>query len=218
MNIYIEKISTLSINQNLLLEYIKICEKYQIYSSKKEAENDLKTKIEIHHILPKSFNLGGEKDKLNLTYLPLIEHREVHKLLKDMFNGEFKKKMCFAYSRLIHRHGSKDELTDIEYVKLKTDVSKLISEMNSNRIITDEYRNNMSLVKKNTIWINNGINEFMIHKNDFLPDNFKYGRISNFNKNKIWINNGLENKMVPNNFIIPEGWTTGIFKNKKEER
>ena len=43
-----------------------------------------------HHILPKSFNLGGKSDKNNIAFLSALEHFIVHFCLYKMFNGKFK--------------------------------------------------------------------------------------------------------------------------------
>lgn len=210
MNIYLEILSTIVENENLFQEYIKICKEHSNFKNKKHAEKMLCCKVELHHILPKCFNLGGEKDKNNYTYLPLTEHRKCHKLLKDMFSGHKRKQMAFAYSRIIHRHDSKKELTNEEFINLKTDISKLIGELNSKRIITDEYRNNMSKAKSNTFWVNDGEQEIMLNSNDTIPSGFIKGRISNQNKGRIWITDGNVNKMIYPNSKIPEGWTIGL--------
>ena len=216
MNIYIKSLSTLTKKSTLLDQYVNLCLSFQNFNSKKDAEEQLKMKVEIHHILPKCFNLGGNKDKSNLTYLPLLEHRNAHKLLKEMFEGLYKQKMCFAYSRLVHRHGSINELSDAEYVSLKQDISLYVGKLNSERIITDDYRKNMSKVKKDTIWINNGLYEKMINKIDVIPDGFVNGRLSNQNKNRIWVNNGITNKMIIPSECLPEGWSLGMFKTNKK--
>lgn len=44
--------------------------------------------IERHHVLPKSFKLGGEKDKKNLVLLTAREHFVCHWLLTKMFDSE----------------------------------------------------------------------------------------------------------------------------------
>ena len=210
MNIYIEIITDISSNHILLKEYLDICEKYSNFKNKTQAEEVLCCKVELHHILPKCFKLGGEKDKTNYTYLPLTEHRKCHKLLKDMFSGHKRKQMAFAYSRIIHRHDSKKELSNEEYINLKTDISKLIGELNSNRIITKEYRDNMSKAKSNTFWVNDGKQEIMLNSYDSIPNGYIKGRISNQNKGRIWITDGNSNKMIYPNQQIPKGWITGL--------
>ena len=48
---------------------------------------------EKHHILPKSFRMGGEKDKLNLVRLTSREHFICHVLLLKMVGGNLKYRM-----------------------------------------------------------------------------------------------------------------------------
>ena len=53
--------------------------------------------LETHHIVPKSFGIGGEKDKENLVQLTAKEHYIVHCLLPKFINNtQFKKKMEYA--------------------------------------------------------------------------------------------------------------------------
>jgi hypothetical protein len=54
--------------------------------------------IEGHHILPKSFNLEGQKDKNNIVYLTAREHFIIHAILFRMFVGVFKHKMLYAFN------------------------------------------------------------------------------------------------------------------------
>jgi len=56
--------------------------------------------VESHHILPKSFQLGGEKDKNNLVFLTAKEHFIVHLCATKMFKSIFKNKMVFAFQQL----------------------------------------------------------------------------------------------------------------------
>nr|QMP83574.1 MAG: hypothetical protein [Caudoviricetes sp.] len=217
-NIYINILENCTTNNILLQEYIEICYNYSNFKNKNEAEKILNCKVELHHILPKCFKLGGEKDKTNHTYLPYIEHRRVHKILKDMFSGHKRKQMAFAYSRIIHRHGSKDEISIEEYLELKSQISNLIGELNSNRIITDEYRNNMSKAKSNSFWVNNGFEEIMLDQFSNIPNGYTKGRISNQNKGRIWINNGEINKMIFPDYSIPDGWEIGLKRKPNSKR
>jgi hypothetical protein len=48
--------------------------------------------LEKHHILPKSFKLGGERDKENMVNLTLKEHFICHLLLTKMLTDEKSRK------------------------------------------------------------------------------------------------------------------------------
>lgn len=57
-----------------------------------------------HHILPKSFNLGGEKDKDNIVWLTLREHFICHKLIvKFLKDARHVRKMQVAMWIMLHR-------------------------------------------------------------------------------------------------------------------
>ena len=64
--------------------------------------SDLEERGERHHILPRSFSLGGERDSKNLVRLTIKEHFIVHHLLSKMFTGVFKKKMQYAFWAMCH--------------------------------------------------------------------------------------------------------------------
>lgn len=67
-------------------------------------------KCEKHHILPKSFGLGGEKDPVNLVELSLREHFICHLLLpKFLVNAKHRSQMLHAANRMVTdgRHTSK---------------------------------------------------------------------------------------------------------------
>jgi len=82
--------------------------------------------LENHHIIPKSFGLGGEKDPTNLVTLTPREHYIAHMLLSRMFdnNPKYKKKMIYALWRLSTRgllyipSSRKYENAKLEMIKL----------------------------------------------------------------------------------------------------
>lgn len=62
--------------------------------------------VERHHIIPKC--LGGTDDKDNIVYLTAKEHIICHLLLTKCYEGEAKKKMCFAFHIMsVKKHNSK---------------------------------------------------------------------------------------------------------------
>jgi len=216
MNIYYEQVRNLTISPELCEEYISLCKRFASYKDKNEAKEILGVNVEAHHILPKSFKMGGEKDKTNITYLPMVEHRLAHKLLKDMFEGKLRRDMAFGYSRIIHRHGVKDVIPLDEYSDLRSEVGKLIGDNNRIKNKTKEHRATMSRVKKGTRWINNGQTEAMIGPNDLIPEGWVDGRLVCSIRGRIWINNGTVNKMIPMTEKIPSGWSSGMFKTSKK--
>ena len=215
IDIYTEILSQYVIDQTIFEQYISICNRYKTFKNKKDAVNKLRVSVECHHILPKCFKLGGEKDKQNIAYLPLEEHRYVHKLLTNIFDGKMKQQMAYAYLRIIRRQNSKEKLSIEEYVNLRREVGKLVAENNKNRIITETYRSNMSKAKKDTIWINNGNIEIMIKDTFDLPHGFSEGRLlDKTNNGKIYITDGIKNRMIDDTSNIPPNWYIGFSRKK----
>jgi hypothetical protein len=81
MNIYIQIIKDLSHQNKYLNWYIGIVENAQKRAKTRKEAKEILEYCEGHHILPKSFEMGGEKDKLNLVYLTAREHFILHLLL-----------------------------------------------------------------------------------------------------------------------------------------
>ena len=80
MNIYTQQIQDIS-NNKYTQTYIKICHTAQERANNKKLAQHMMGYIEKHHVLPKSFGLGGEMDKLNYAFLTDREHFICHKLL-----------------------------------------------------------------------------------------------------------------------------------------
>jgi hypothetical protein len=77
--------------------------------------------VEAHHILPKSFNLGGRLDRDNLVYLSAREHFICHHLLMKMFtNPEFNTKMGYALWLMVNTRGLK--ISARRYAQVKEDI------------------------------------------------------------------------------------------------
>lgn len=111
-----------------------------------------------HHILPKSFNLGGEKDKQNLVLLTLREHFICHRLLIEMFDGDKKQKMIYALWRMV---GSKKlkmssrEYSNIRSIFIKSKIGVCASQATKDKMSrsrkgktkTKEHRLSLSIAK-----------------------------------------------------------------------
>lgn len=70
-----------------------------LINTRKELSRNKKNGIfENHHILPKC--LGGCNEKTNLILLTPKEHFIAHLLLTQMYEGEIKAKMCYAFMRI----------------------------------------------------------------------------------------------------------------------
>lgn len=127
-NIYIDKILDLSINNKYTKWYISIISKSLSRKSKKEAQV-LFGYVESHHILPKSFKLGGEKDKENIVYLSAREHFICHWILSKMFiDKTYKIKMLHSLASFNGTTNKSKKYTSTEYSiarKAKSDAIRL---------------------------------------------------------------------------------------------
>lgn len=89
-----------SINNKYYNWYVNICQRAQ--TQNRQKGNDVY--YERHHILPKSFKLGGEQDKMNLVHLTAREHYVAHILLSKFTVGDYRKKMVYALWYLSNRN------------------------------------------------------------------------------------------------------------------
>ena len=131
---------------------------------------------EKHHILPKS--LGGSNDQSNLVKLTAKEHFVCHRLLVRMTVGESKRKMAnaawgMANLRNLHQ-GARHKVNSITYAKLKSEykkdpasIEKIRAKLKGrkrgpmsakhkeklrDRVITDEWRLNLSVSRIGKSW------------------------------------------------------------------
>ena len=99
-NIYLDQIISIATPNKYTIWYCDIISKaLSRASTRKSAKLLLEEEIEGHHILPKSFKLGGEKDKQNIAFLTTKEHFIVHHLLCKMFNDQRKHLMWHAITQ-----------------------------------------------------------------------------------------------------------------------
>lgn len=77
--------------------------------TKKEARNIIGY-CEGHHILPKSFKLGGEKDKRNIAYLTAKEHIIVHRLMCRFSKSNYRTSSLRAFHCMVFKdNGGKNK-------------------------------------------------------------------------------------------------------------
>lgn len=81
MTIYTTILRDVSIQNKYYVFYCRIVERAQERASCRKTAQSLMGYVEGHHIVPKSFGLGGEKDPQNIVYLTAKEHIMAHRLL-----------------------------------------------------------------------------------------------------------------------------------------
>lgn len=128
---YLTKINEISINNKYTKWYINIIKTAII-------RTDINV-FELHHILPKSFDIGGEKDKNNLVKLTQREHFVCHKLLHRMMSDKIlKRKMYFAIWQMSNR--GLISRSSREYEKNRIAFSEIMVDLWQ----TESYRNKQS--------------------------------------------------------------------------
>lgn len=144
MNLYLDVLFSVSVNNKYFKWY------NQIVLNALHRANTVGYH-EKHHILPKSFGLGGYSDSNNIVVLTAREHFLCHVLLVKFSSGQFKYRM----GRALMMMGTKSnvrylnsKLHDIfrGYVKHSPETKKLMSTAAKNRDpISSNTRNQMSI-------------------------------------------------------------------------
>jgi hypothetical protein len=128
-DIYIETLKQISIHNKYFLWYINI-----INNAIARKEKIVFNYKEKHHILPKSFKLGGETDKSNIVILTAREHYICHLLLIKFSKSSYKTKMysalwCMVNGSNIKRNPQRNfKINSYVYTDLKLNLSKIRSD------------------------------------------------------------------------------------------
>ncbi|HET8688754.1 MAG TPA: hypothetical protein VFM18_19225 [Methanosarcina sp.] len=121
-NIYVQQIQSISTSNKYTNWYCTIVNRAQKRASTRKEAKDLYEYIEGHHILPKSFNLGGAKDKSNFVYLTAKEHFICHWLLCKMItHTPYKIKMQLALNAftMSSSNQKRHKITSRQYESIK---------------------------------------------------------------------------------------------------
>ncbi len=231
-NPYYDQFSHLNRNEHFFNRYIKLITIF------KERNLSKAKNLEDHHIFPRSF--GGTNKKENMVYLTLKEHFIIHHLLWKAFPGT---KMTHAFKMMCHTREEKIKITARVFEQLRIEFyenhSKMMrgfkpteehikkcSEARRGQKRSDEVKKQMSESRKGTIYINNGIIQKRVKKEEaetiYYPAGWKKGLIiprvftdeqnlknSLDKKGRIWINNGEEQKLIKPEFLqdfLDLGW------------
>jgi hypothetical protein len=125
MNYLTELLSLSNKSKYAMLYYSIITRAVARANNKKDAVATLGI-FERHHILPKSFKMGGDKDPLNYAYLTLKEHFIVHKLLMRMFSCTLlTRKMRYAFVCFAMNKSGRRILKAADYAKAKQEMIDL---------------------------------------------------------------------------------------------
>lgn len=119
MNIYLRKLQKQTLDNKYTKWYINI-----VRDALKRINIDVYT--ENHHILPKCFKLGGEKDKRNIVILTAREHFVCHQLLVRMTDDKvLKLKLSCAALRMAFSNGvDRYKISSIVFSQIKEQLSR----------------------------------------------------------------------------------------------
>lgn len=200
MNTYCQIIYNISNKSKYTNLYITIIENLLIKNISRKSTKEMYGAAEAHHILPKSFNLGGKKDKQNIVFCSPREHFILHLILIKMFNEEKQYKMKKAISCFIQNGNCQQrKFNSWEYTKIRL----IASEASTGK-------NNPRFGKPGTVLnkkcYTNGIVDIFLSEFAEIPIGFAKG---SKRKNEISITNGIENKRIFKEEKIPIGWEIG---------
>jgi len=109
-NKYIYIISNISTNNKYFRWWKSIITKSLCRASTRKQAKMFFDYVEGHHILPISFNLGGEKDKSNICFLSAKEHVLIHQLMCKFIHPDYVKKCMRAFHSMCYqRNGGKNK-------------------------------------------------------------------------------------------------------------
>lgn len=191
MEKYLQFIKSISITSKYQKWYCNIIQK---------NKNNKKSKYyEKHHIVPKSFNLGGEKDINNYVYVTIREHFILHKLLTKMFNGIYKQKMQYAYWSMCHLCNKKTRNISSKYYqsakKEFLDAKKYYIHSEETRKKISEKLKGKMVGSKNPMFGIKGYKHPLYGK----PSYFRGHKHTEDTKYKIHLNN-IKRKQSPNGY------------------
>jgi hypothetical protein len=98
---YINLLCTVSLSNKYFKWYSQICSRAYTRSRTKKEAKFLLGYVENHHILPKSYRMGGYNESDNIVQLTAREHLICHKLLVRFSSDVHLKRMLFAVKRMM---------------------------------------------------------------------------------------------------------------------
>jgi hypothetical protein len=120
MSIYIQKVEEIALSNKYTKWYLNICRNANKRCTNRKDAKQLLGYTEAHHVLPKCFKIGGEKDKENLVYLSGREHFIIHWLATKMFENTSKSKLSYAFKLMCNKSKRYNiRITSMAYSALK---------------------------------------------------------------------------------------------------
>lgn len=215
MNIYIQRLQAISLPNKYTTWYLNIVQKAL-------NRDSISGYYEKHHILPKSFKMGGESDPINIVKLSAKEHYLCHRLLPLMIEHKsLKLKMACALLYMSYGNGQTPKhlppSSTIENIKNKLSVLK-------RGIKGKKWTEQQKLKLKNRSSHNKGVpmteeakeNLRIKRANQFIGPRTETTKkkitktLKGKTKGRIWWNNGVQ---TVRSITCPgEGWVKGSLQ------
>lgn len=203
-NIYLNQILELSTSNKYSIWYKNIIEKALSRTEIVEGEK--------HHIIPRSFKLGGEKDKQNIIKLTYREHFICHLLLARMFlHKGYKAKMINAVLYICSGFLRGTTIRSNPYASKRYSLHR--------KSIVLMLREKV----KEKLWINDGTICKRVKSQEldqYISNGWALGRTF-FNRLKVeTVNDGFVCKRIPRDEIqiyLSSGWIKGRLQSYKDK-
>lgn len=219
---YLDQVLGLALSNKYSRWYANIVRQASYRGTSKKAAKDKLGYVEGHHILPRSFNLGGEKDRMNVIFLTAREHYLCHLLLTKMFIQEhLMLKMYKAFSKMHQigaNHGDR-YINSTFFERMRKMCSEAMSgtnnprfgkpgtftgrshNENSRKLISDAARNRISPLKGKTSPLKGRkIGPYLDGRGS---------KISASNKGKMFFTNGVVDIRLREGEEVPDGFRRG---------
>lgn len=97
-NYYLSLVCNIALDNKYTRWYFNIISRALQRAKNRKKAKTLLGYVEGHHILPKSFEMEGQKDSSNIVFLTAREHFICHAILTKMFTNKFRHKMLYAFN------------------------------------------------------------------------------------------------------------------------
>ena len=148
-NSFIQTIQSISLPNKYTKWYCQIVARAQQRATSKKEAKAICYYVERHHILPKSFDLGGSKDPENYAFLTGQEHFLCHWILPKMLVSKYKAKMIHALAGMDRKNKNQinrytTTISSKVYEQARIAHAKLLQEQNLGSKRSLSVRNKLS--------------------------------------------------------------------------
>lgn len=145
---YIEQLKAVSSTSKYTKWYCEIVNQAIKRADTRKKANKICGYTEKHHILPKSFGLGGNKDPKNYAFLTAREHFICHWLLTKMVSSSYKISMAFALRIIRNKKKYNTRITSRVFEKNRLIVNQHLSILRSGVRLSEEHKKKIGTTNK----------------------------------------------------------------------